>query len=201
MSQEEKRELGRAEGGGKSKPKHVPVWSKHSPSPTVGRRVYSPGKIVSSIDKIHCMTQLTDLSEKNRVGKDSPSHRLVPFTWWKNSCCLETLGGADPQLFFSSSSVVAKPWCSPSWHHKYSRLWTDFLCFLQGSLSFTVCFHYSGWVYPVAERWDFTHVNPLLQLLHFVSHLIFPHLNGSNKCGLLVNLARWVFLVRSVHDK
>ncbi|RLW02437.1 hypothetical protein DV515_00007216 [Chloebia gouldiae] len=42
--------------------------------------------MASSLDKIHCMAQLTDFSQENRADKDSPScrvvtHDVLPLKW------------------------------------------------------------------------------------------------------------------------
>lgn len=107
MSQEEKGEPGRAEGGGKSKPKHAPVSSKQSPSPghvpSVGRMVCSPGRMeIHQLIKFTAWHSWQTSTQKSRGDKDSPSYGWVPFTWWEKSWWLETLGG-------SSSTFLLQP--------------------------------------------------------------------------------------------
>lgn len=122
-NQEELRE------GGKKKPKHAPVSSKHSPSPghvpSLGRRVCSPGKMawIHQLIKFtawhNWQTSLREVEERKIFHPEGEFLYLVEKV-------LVAFGG---QLL--SLPSPASPWCFPSQHHKNSRFWVDFLCFLQ----------------------------------------------------------------------
>lgn len=72
MSQEEKEEQGRAEGGGESKPKHAPVSSKQSsfpgPSPAWGEGFVLQGKHFHQLIKFTTGRVLSEKQMRQRFS-------------------------------------------------------------------------------------------------------------------------------------